>query len=164
MREITPGLSFIQTMQRNKPDAMAWITGDQNNPDLSGLIKFYSTNYQGIFIEVELWGLPNVTTPNSTDFYAMHIHENGDCSQNFTRTGNHYSYPPAMHPSHSGDLVPLLGNQGYAFTTFYDNRLTIPEIIGRSVIIHSMPDDFHTQPSGNSGQKIACGEIRQTYI
>ena len=39
-------------------------------------------------------------------------------------------------------------------------RITIPEIIGRSVVIHAMPDDFMTQPSGNSGMKIGCGIIR----
>jgi Cu-Zn family superoxide dismutase len=39
------------------------------------------------------------------------------------------------------------------------NKFTVNEIIGRTVIIHSQPDDFTTQPSGNSGKKIACGEI-----
>ena len=33
------------------------------------------------------------------------------------------------------------------------------EVIGRTVVIHGMGDDFHSQPSGNSGVKIACGEI-----
>ncbi|MFW5629422.1 MAG: superoxide dismutase family protein [Acetivibrio ethanolgignens] len=32
--------------------------------------------------------------------------------------------------------------------------------MGKTVILHDMPDDFRTQPSGNSGEKIACGEIR----
>ena len=66
-----------------------------------------------------------------------------------------------MHPSHAGDLVPLLGNQGYAYLVFYDKRFTIDDIIGRSVIIHRNPDDFATQPSGNSCEKIACGVIRR---
>ena len=160
MRDIIPGLSFIRTMLNRQPDAMAWVTGNRANPGLSGLVKFYNTDYEGMLIEAEFFGLPNVNVPGSTNFYAMHIHENGDCSANFTRTGEHYSFQPAMHPQHSGDLIPLLGNQGYAWTAFYDKRLVSPEIIGRSVIIHSMPDDFHTQPSGNSGEKIGCGIIR----
>ena len=41
------------------------------------------------------------------------------------------------------------------------NKFTVNEIIGRTVIIHSQPDDFTTQPSGNSGKKIACGEITE---
>lgn len=160
MREITPGLSFIRTMLNREPDAMAWVTGNRANPGLSGLVKFYNTDYEGMLIEAEFFGLPNVNIPGGSNFYAMHIHENGDCSANFTRTGKHYSFEPAKHPNHSGDLIPLLGNQGYAWCSFYDKRLVSPEIIGRSVIVHSMPDDFTTQPSGNSGEKIGCGIIR----
>ena len=58
-------------------------------------------------------------------------------------------------------MIPLLGNQEYAWTACYDKRITIPEIIGRSVIRHAMPDDFTTQPSGASGTKIGCGVIRK---
>ena len=43
------------------------------------------------------------------------------------------------------------------------NKFTVNEIIGRTVIIHSQPDDFTTQPSGNSGKKIACGEHIYEY-
>ena len=74
--------------------------------------------------------------------------------------GEHLGMPETMHPHHAGDLVPLLSNQGYAWTAFYDKRFTIRDILGRSVIVHMNPDDFRTQPSGNSGAMIACGEIR----
>ena len=57
-------------------------------------------------------------------------------------------------------MIPLMGNQGYAWLAFYDKRFSIPEILGRSVIIHAMPDDFRTQPSGDAGEKIGCGVIR----
>ena len=40
------------------------------------------------------------------------------------------------------------------------NRFRIDEIIGKTIIIHSSTDDFTSQPSGNSGSKIACGEIK----
>ena len=39
------------------------------------------------------------------------------------------------------------------------NKFKLKDIIGKVVIIHDMPDDFTTQPSGNSGFKIACGKI-----
>lgn len=45
--------------------------------------------------------------------------------------------------------------------TVLTNRFNIEEIIGKVVIIHDKPDDFVTQPSGNSGTKIACGEIKK---
>lgn len=91
----------------------------------------------------------------------MHIHESGNCSGAFNMTGGHYNPTGMPHPEHAGDLIPLLGNQGYAWTVFYDKRLSIDDLIGRSVVIHSMRDDFTTQPAGNSGMKIACGEIRE---
>lgn len=40
------------------------------------------------------------------------------------------------------------------------NKFKIKDILGKVVIIHDMPDDFTTQPSGNSGTKIACGKIK----
>jgi Cu-Zn family superoxide dismutase len=44
--------------------------------------------------------------------------------------------------------------------TVATNRFRVKDIIGRTVIIHNMPDDFTTQPSGNAGMKIACGVIQ----
>jgi len=60
---------------------------------------------------------------------------------------------------HAGDLVPLLNNNGYAYLTFYDNRFSINDINGKSIVIHSMRDDFTNQPAGDSGEKIGCGVI-----
>ncbi|MBT9777985.1 superoxide dismutase family protein, partial [Clostridium sp. MCC353] len=78
----------------------------------------------------------------------------------FAHTGEHYNPTNQPHPDHAGDLPPLLGNQGYAWTSFYDKRFTVDQIMGRAVIIHQKADDFTSQPSGNSGEKIACGVIR----
>ena len=47
--------------------------------------------------------------------------------------------------------------------TVLTNRFNIEEINGKVVIIYDKPDDFVTQPSGNSGTKIACGEIKKIY-
>ncbi|MDO4331709.1 MAG: superoxide dismutase family protein [Eubacteriales bacterium] len=160
MYQFTPRLTFNQILDSNKPTAMAWVTGNSQEPQLSGLVKFFETPYGGVLIESEIFGLPNVSEEGSSRFYAMHIHEHGDCSENFTKTGNHYNPTGRPHPDHAGDLIPLLSNQGYAWSAFYDKRFTISDILGRSVIIHAMPDDFMTQPSGNSGAKIACGVIR----
>lgn len=160
MREITPGLSFIDILRNDSPAAVAWVTGGPSAPSLSGLVKFYTTSYEGILIEAEIFGLPDRSRPNQTNFYGMHIHEHGNCTPPFQQTGEHYNPSQSPHPQHAGDLLPLFGNQGYAWSAFYDKRIRIPEILGKSVIIHSMPDDFTTQPSGNSGEKIGCGIIR----
>ena len=42
-------------------------------------------------------------------------------------------------------------------------RFHVGEVLGKTVILHAQPDDFHTQPSGNAGTKIACGVIRRGY-
>lgn len=158
--QITPRLSFIHLLEKDRPQAMAWIRGNESNPQLSGLVKFYATPYGGVLIEAEIFGLPNIDKQFSSDFYGFHIHEFGDCSDNFAKTGNHYNPGNQPHPEHVGDMPPLMGNQGYAWMSFYDKRFSIPEIIGKSVVIHDRPDDFTSQPSGNSGEKIGCGVIR----
>ena len=160
MRDITPATNFIHTLMQSPPDASAWIAGGNNFPSISGLARFYATEYEGTLVEVEVFGLPNVAAPGSSNFYGMHIHENGVCVSPFTSAGAHYSRTPAEHPNHSGDMPPLLGNQGYAWMAFYDKRFTIPEIIGKSLIIHRMPDNFTTQPAGDSGERIGCGVIK----
>ena len=158
--QITPRTVFTELLLRDRPDAAAWIQGNAQNPDLDGMVKFYHTAYGGVLVEAQLFGLPDATLPGSSNFYAMHIHEYGNCSDNFDNTGMHYNPTNAEHPNHAGDMPPLFGNQGYAFSVFYDKRFTIQEIIGRAVIIHEKADDFTTQPSGNAGAKIGCGEIK----
>lgn len=58
-----------------------------------------------------------------------------------------------------GDLPPLVENNGYAYMQVLINKFKIKDILGKVIIIHDSPDDFTTQPSGNSGIKIACGKI-----
>lgn len=159
--QTTPRIPFLQLLTYERPDAAAWITGNASHPRLSGLVKFYRTSYGGVLVEAEVFGLPNIDQQGSSGFYAMHIHEFGDCSGDFEKTGSHYNPSAAPHPDHAGDLLPLMGNQGYAWSAFYDKRFTIEEIIGKSIIIHSNRDDFTTQPSGDAGTKIGCGEIRK---
>lgn len=160
--QITPRMAFTNLLAENRPQAMAWVTGNSKAPQLSGLVKFYHTPYGGVLVEAEFFGLPNVDHEGSSDFYAMHIHQFGDCSDNFANTGEHYNPTSMPHPDHAGDMPPVLANQGYAWLSFYDKRFTIDDILNRSVIIHSRADDFTTQPSGNSGDKIGCGVIRPT--
>lgn len=141
------------------PGAYAKIAGNRDNSSLHGIAYFYPVPFGGILIETEVYGLPYENIPPYSQFYGMHIHETGNCSLPFDKTGNHYNPDGLPHPGHAGDLLPLLGNQGYAYSVFYTDQFMLQEIIGRSLIIHSAPDDFTTQPSGNSGDKIACGVI-----
>jgi len=53
----------------------------------------------------------------------------------------------------------LMCCRGNAYLAVKTDRFTVHDIIGKTVVIHSNPDDFHTQPAGNAGKKIACGVI-----
>lgn len=154
---------FAEIIEDDLPQATAVVTGNDDFPELMGVVEFYDTPYEGILIIAAITGLPVVSDAESgtveTGFYAMHIHEYGDCTQPFDKTGMHYDPSGRPHPEHAGDLLPLLSNGGYAWSAFYDTRFEIEDVIGRSVIIHSKRDDFTTQPSGDAGDKIGCGVI-----
>lgn len=144
------------------PDASAIINGNHSHPDLYGVVQFYQMPF-GVFVNAQFHGLPAMSGADQNHFLGFHIHENGDCSQNsehkFNMTGNHYNPDNYTHPNHRGDLVPILNCNGYAWQSFLTDSFVVPEIIGRSIVVHSSFDDFMTQPSGNSGAKIGCGII-----
>ncbi len=155
---MTPASTFANIANEDNPKAIAQIRGNSDYPHLSGIVKFYETPYKGILISAEVFNLPG--SSQDTNFYGMHIHEYGDCTPPFDKTGMHYNPFEQSHPQHAGDLPPLLNNQGYAYNLFFNAHLTIDECIEKSIVIHSKPDDFTSQPSGDSGDKIACGTIK----
>ena len=144
------------------PTAFAVINGSEKYPDVFARINFYQ---HGDDIIVATWakGLP--INECGSGVFGFHIHSGESCTGNdtdpFSYALTHYNPKGCSHPYHSGDMPPLFGENGDAFSAFMTRRFNIDEIIGKTVIIHSMPDDFTTQPSGNSGEKIACGIIRK---
>ena len=143
---------------KNKPDAVARIVGGEEVPQLSGCVRFYQEN-GCVLIETEISGLPKGSV---TGFFGFHIHQGRGCSgEGFSGTEGHYNPLGKGHPEHAGDLPPLLLCQGNAYLSVKTDRFSVNEIIGRTVVIHSDPDDFHTQPAGNAGKKIACGVIQR---
>ena len=143
---------------RKCPDAVAHIQGGVETPRLSGCVQFYQEN-DCVLIVARVFGLPR---ENETGFYGFHIHQGGSCSgTDFSETRGHYNPMEQMHPKHAGDLPPLLSCRGNAYLSVKTDRFSVNEIIGRTVVIHSAPDDFHSQPAGNAGKKIACGTIRK---
>ena len=135
--------------------AVAHIKGSEEYPNISGKIHF-SQRKDFVLIEVMICNLPTT----ETGFFGFHIHEGENCSgDNFLNTGSHYNPGNTEHPKHAGDLPPLLFCNGGAYLAVRTNRFSVADIIGRTVVIHQMPDDFKSQPSGNTGTKIACGKI-----
>jgi superoxide dismutase, Cu-Zn family len=103
--------------------------------------------------------------------HGFHIHERGDCSApdgmsaggHFNPTGQPHGNPQSG-AHHAGDMPMLRANRRGNATL--NTRLTAAtlragdaSIIGKAVIVHADPDDFTTQPTGNSGGRVACGVI-----
>ncbi len=152
------------TVLRGRPQAEACVTGGEDCPGLSGTVRFYQTG-AGVIVLAEVRGLPHADSPCHERAFGFHIHKGIDCGGNmedpFADTMSHYNPYGCEHPYHAGDLPPLFGNDGFALSLFLTRRFSVDEVIGRTVVIHDRPDDFTTQPSGNSGTKIACGVIRK---
>lgn len=139
-----------------RPDATAQIRGGADAPHLAGQIQFYQECGR-VLVIARLSGFPG----KKSDFFAMHIHNGETCSgTDFSGTGGHYNPNEESHPDHAGDLPPLMSCHGKAFLAVRTERFRVCDIIGKTVVIHSAPDDFRSQPAGNSGTKIACGVIR----
>lgn len=153
---------YLRSVLRGRPQAVASITGSEHYPDISGTVRFYQTN-EGVIVWAEINGLPHSGLLCQKRIFGFHIHQGTDCAGNmddpFADAMSHYNPNGCEHPYHAGDLPPLFENNGFALSLFLTDRFSINEVIGKTVIIHDHPDDFTTQPSGNSGTKIACGLI-----
>jgi Cu-Zn family superoxide dismutase len=104
--------------------------------------------------------------------HGFHVHDRGDCSApDGSSAGEHFNPTsqehgnPAAGTHHVGDMVNIQANDSGTA----DVRITIPaatlhdggpnDLVGKGVIVHASPDDYTTQPSGNSGARLACGRI-----
>jgi Cu-Zn family superoxide dismutase len=131
--------------------ALADILGN----GIRGRVRF-SQQADGVLVTAQLIGLPR------NGFFAFHIHKGQSCSgAGFPNTFGHFNPTGAPHPDHAGDLPPLLSCDGSAYLSCLTNRFSLEDVLGRTVVVHSGTDDFRTQPSGNPGEKLACGIIRK---
>jgi Cu-Zn family superoxide dismutase len=104
--------------------------------------------------------------------HGFHIHEKGDCSSgDGMSAGGHFNptakpHGPLHGEHHVGDLPALkAGADGVASFSVRVDGMSIgsgaTDIVGRALIVHAQPDDYSTQPTGNSGARIACAVIRR---
>lgn len=141
--------------------AMATINPTKGNT-VNGTVTFTKVD-DGIKIVADINGL----APGK---HGFHIHEFGDCSDDAAAAGAHFNPTHHKHGSpedldrHVGDLGNLVADEkGSAHYERIDNIISFDgesSIIGRSIIVHADADDFHTQPAGASGAKMACGVIK----
>lgn len=156
---------MLQYLSKRIPDATARIRGLENYRGISGMLKLYQTQ-SGVFAVLAVQGMPIVNDQIcSGGIFAVHIHDGSSCmTQNGARpaeVGAHYNPTGCEHPYHAGDLPPLFADNGFGWYAVLNQRFSVDEVIGKVVILHANPDDFTTQPSGNSGPIIACGIIKR---
>jgi Cu-Zn family superoxide dismutase len=145
-----------------KPAAMATLAPTQGQT-VNGDVSF---RVMGDHIEahVRLVGLP----PNGE--HGFHVHEKGDCnSADGMSAGGHFNplslpHGPQQGPHHAGDMSNLKADaSGSVDARLMLHGVTLgsgaTNLIGRSLIVHAKPDDYTTQPTGNSGARLACGVI-----
>lgn len=155
---------------RNAPaTAYAQIKGGPLAENLSGYVFFMQAK-NGVDVFVEVSGLPPFQPAKEgrkqIGPHGFHIHENGSCEigdpkDPFKAAGEHWNPTNQPHGNHAGDFPVLFSNNGYARMVFFTNKFEIKDIIGKAVIIHQGPDDFHTQPAGDAGKRLACGVISE---
>jgi len=123
----------------------------------------------GVRIDVKVSQL----TPGT---HGIHVHNVGKCEgPAFASAGPHFN-PTSKHHGkdnpegpHAGDLLMLkVGADGTGKASLLDPNATLGDGSnsifhdgGTSLVIHADPDDYKTDPAGNSGARIACGVIEK---
>jgi superoxide dismutase, Cu-Zn family len=155
-------IALCSTLPAHAQSAMARLEPTQGNA-VTGTVTFTQKGDK-VAVEAKVSGL-------SPGGHGFHIHEKGDCSSgDGMSAGGHFNPTAKMHgnPSaadhHIGDMPMLVADaSGNASLSVELGPMTIgstaADAIGKAVIVHKDLDDYTTQPTGNSGARVACGVI-----
>ena len=116
----------------------------------------------GISVQGHLTGLP-------AGEHGIHVHAVGQCAPPFESAGPHWNPAQKQHGTqnprgpHMGDMPNVTAGQDgsvhVALTTSGGTLDSLLDADGASVVVHATADDYKTDPSGNSGARIACGVV-----
>jgi len=121
----------------------------------------------GVRVLLEVHGLPSGPK-------GVHVHETGSCEPpDFKSAGGHFNPEGKQHGfdnpqgPHAGDLPNIeVGEDGGGRLDATDERITLGsgeaslfDADGSALVVHAGPDDYKSDPAGNSGDRIACGPI-----
>lgn len=153
--------------------AVAYSTISGPSGELRGTAELWQDPDNIVHVRLQLHDL----TPGE---HGIHFHAVAKCEGSgttpFASAGAHYNPIGRQHgllnPAgpHAGDAANITvgadGRVDAGFTsdraTLTDGSTTLFDADGSSIVIHAAPDDQVTQPSGNSGARVACGIVRRT--
>ena len=133
--------------------------------DFTGTITF-TPEGDGVKVVADLQGV------DTDGAHGFHVHETGECThgedKHFTSAGGHFNPAGAEHacpptePRHAGDLgnIDVTGGTAHLETT--TNLLSLSganSVVGKAIILHAKADDCKTQPTGDAGDRLACGVV-----
>ncbi|MBU2190830.1 MAG: superoxide dismutase family protein [Alphaproteobacteria bacterium] len=120
----------------------------------------------GVLMRLDLVGLP------AGQWVAFHVHETGACdpATGHKSAGGHFNPASKEHGynsaggSHAGDMPnQQVAADGSLQAEVFNPMVTLDKgeagIVGRALMIHAGPDDYESQPSGDAGDRLACGVI-----
>jgi superoxide dismutase, Cu-Zn family len=141
--------------------ATATLQGAPGDADFSGTVTF-TQEAGGLRVVADLAGV------DKAGKHGFHVHENGMCEHDFTTAGGHFNPAgvehacPPTEPAHAGDLGNVEVSNGSGRAEMMTNLLTLDgpnSVVGKAIILHAGEDDCKTQPTGNSGDRLACGVV-----
>ena len=158
------GSSNDPAAMRGAPGAASATVRDASGRDLGTLTVMEMGG--GLHLSGTLGSLPAGT-------HGIHLHAVGRCEPPFTTAGPHWNPTSRLHGfdnpqgPHHGDMPNIVaGSDGRATVNVMTRGGSLRggdaalDADGLSVVVHAAADDYRTDPSGNSGARIACGEVR----
>lgn len=157
------------TGRNDDPKAIATITGTYPDTTVNGTARFEQDDDGEVEMKLQL-NIP--AKANQT--VAVHIHEHGNCGDTAHQAGGHWNPTNAQHGRwgsasfHSGDIGNVtLDASGNGYLEMETTLWSIggspqTDILNKTIIVHGGMDDYTSQPTGNSGNRIGCGVIQRT--
>lgn len=150
----------------NQQAATVTLQGAPEDTDFQGTITL-TPEGDGLRVVAHLEGV------DQNGQHGFHVHETGECShgeggKHFTSAGGHFNPNntehacPPTEPRHAGDLGNIEVTNGTGHLETSTNLLTLSgpnSAVGKAIILHANADDCKTQPTGNAGDRLACGVV-----